>query len=194
VRGTKRTDASLTYDYAKSSKLEDALAEYLELCRIVKASRHDLILDVGCGMNWLKHVYPPCMVVGVDIALNSRADVIADACCLPFRDKAFDVAVSAEVIEHMSKRDGMRMLREMCRVARRIAVSTVNRLTGPHDARHIYEWSFWELWRALRKLGVVILTFGFGDIKTRNRVMRLLRWLLPPWTWAEWFAIGGIAP
>ena len=181
----------MEFDYAKSASLEDALYEYLEVCRLVRAKASDLILDVGCGLGHLRAVYPN--VVGVDLAVNSKADVLADARHLPFRDGVFDVAVSVEVLEHLDRDGGVEMLREMCRVARRVGVSTANSATGMHDERHVYEWSYFELYQTLKGLGVKVLGHGFGGCPIKNRVVR---WFLvnfaPWWTWCEWFALGAV--
>jgi hypothetical protein len=54
--------------------------------------------------------------------------VIADGRSLPFADGEFDVAVSNAVVEHVGGEDDQRALvRELCRVGRRVFVSTPNR-------------------------------------------------------------------
>jgi len=127
---------TMMFDYAKSSKLYDTLYEYygvLKLCRPIRKSR---VLDVGCGLNPLKHVLPN--TVGVDLALNSKADVVADGCHLPFRDNVFDCVVSVEVIEHLENPD--KFIEELKRVSKKfVVISTVNSLTGKHDERHVKE-------------------------------------------------------
>jgi 2-polyprenyl-3-methyl-5-hydroxy-6-metoxy-1,4-benzoquinol methylase len=54
--------------------------------------------------------------------------VTADGRDLPFPDGAFDVAFSNAVVEHVGAReDQRRFVNELCRVARRVFVSTPNR-------------------------------------------------------------------
>lgn len=68
-----------------------------------------------------------------------RDSIIADACCLPFRDESFRVAFSYHGIEHAQ--DPLSVLREMCRVAKRKAVlryfcgkRSVHNLTGKSES------------------------------------------------------------
>jgi SAM-dependent methyltransferase len=54
--------------------------------------------------------------------------VQADGRDLPFEDDAFDIAFSNAVLEHVGGRDEQRrFVHELCRVARRVFVSTPNR-------------------------------------------------------------------
>lgn len=174
------------YDYSKSSNLYDALYEYLELARLLRITNCDLILDVGCGLNHLKAVYNN--VIGIDLARNSKADVIADARCLPFRDDAFDVVISVELIEHLE--DGEQLIKEMIRVGKKVGISTVNKYTGRHDERHVKEYSFFELRRLFKKRGLRIMDYGYGGVKNKLVTkFRFLTFILPFWLWCEWFCI-----
>lgn len=58
------------------------------------------ILDLGCGYKPFRSLFPGAKYVGVDISLNSYADVIADNQNLPFKDNIFDVIIITEVLEH----------------------------------------------------------------------------------------------
>ena len=57
---------------------------------------------------------------------------------LPFKPNSFDCAIATEVLEHLNKEDGLRMLQEMERVAKRkIILTTPNGFlrtyAGPED-------------------------------------------------------------
>ena len=177
----------LRYDYAKSSSIRDALYEYYEVLRLCRVLPSEVVVDVGCGMNWLRKL--GFNVIGIDIAENSCADVIADATMLPLRSKSVDIAISVEVVEHLPKERGMEMLKELARVARRcIVISTVNRYTGKHDPRHVHEYSFFELFRMVKQVARIV-SWSFGGYKLR--FSRKLQYLLPFWLWCEWFVIAG---
>jgi len=76
----------------------------------------DSVLEVGCGTQELrKHL--DCDYVGLDFEPGFEPDVIADARNLPFRDDAFDTAVTKNVLQHLPSY--RRALSEMMRVARK---------------------------------------------------------------------------
>jgi Methyltransferase domain len=69
--------------------------------------------------------------------------VIADGRDLPFADGEFDVAFSNAVVEHVGGRDDQeRFVRELCRVAKQIFVTTPNRLfpVDPHTLLPLVHW------------------------------------------------------
>jgi Methyltransferase domain len=69
--------------------------------------------------------------------------VVADGRDLPFADQQFDVAFSNAVVEHVGGRDDQeRFVHELCRVARRVFVTTPNRLypIDPHTLLPFVHW------------------------------------------------------
>jgi Methyltransferase domain len=69
--------------------------------------------------------------------------VVADGRELPFGDGEFDVAFSNAVVEHVgSREDQKRFCHELARVARRVFVTTPNRLfpVDPHTLRPFVHW------------------------------------------------------
>ena len=54
-----------------------------------------IILDIGCG-----HRKTPNSI-GVDIKRTQGVDIIADVCCLPFKDESIDEIICSEVLEHV---------------------------------------------------------------------------------------------
>ena len=183
----------MKYNYTKSANLFDVLYEYYGVMKLCRPTKKNLILDVGCGLNPLKHVYNN--VVGVDLALNSKADVIADGCHLPFRNKVFDYVVSVEVIEHISNPD--KFIEEMKRVSRKfVVISTVNSLTGKHDERHVKEFNLFTLRKLFKKHGLKVMFYDFGGVGPKKfgflvRKTRILKYLLPQWVYSEWIAVCG---
>lgn len=70
--------------------------------------------------------------------------VRADGRALPFEDGAFDLGFSNAVIEHVDggRQGQRRFLAELCRVARRVFVTTPNRLfpVDPHSLLPVVHW------------------------------------------------------
>jgi SAM-dependent methyltransferase len=118
--------------------------------RAVAPTAETRVLDVGAGdtgfatepglgasHNFFEAMYPwPERITAVsDVPLPHFAEefpqvetVTADGRELPFPDGAFDVAFSNAVVEHVGDReDQRRFVHELCRVARRVFVSTPNR-------------------------------------------------------------------
>src|ERR671931_2048345 len=118
--------------------------------RAVAPEPEPRVLDVGVGdtgfateagvaasHNFFEAMYPwPERITAVsDVPLQHFAHefpqvetVTADGRELPFPDDAFDVAFSNAVVEHVGGReDQRRFVHELCRVARRVFISTPNR-------------------------------------------------------------------
>lgn len=119
------------------------------------------VLDVGCGkgepmrfINRHKHYF----TVGVDIfepylrecerQRIHNQHILCDIRNLPFRDKSFDVVLCLEVLEHLEREDGGKLLREMERTAKKqVILSTpvgkykqVSYEDNPHQ-EHKHIWS-----------------------------------------------------
>lgn len=133
--------------------------------RQAKGCHNMTVLDVGCGSQSpvaaltrrLNH-----WLVGLDIfkpavrrARHNGAygdAVLGDASCLPFQDNSFDVAVCTEVLEHLPKRKGIKLLHELERVSRWLIMVSCPigkwdqrpRDGNPHQ-RHRYVWSLREM-------------------------------------------------
>jgi cyclopropane fatty-acyl-phospholipid synthase-like methyltransferase len=125
------------------------------------------LLDVGCGRGFigaLCRVYrDPSTLVGIDVFspyLESckknglydevlRVDLSKSA--LPFRNRAFEVATGIEVLEHLTREIGLRMLDEIERVATHVVLTTPGQffVQQSYDAnpsqRHLSHWSPREL-------------------------------------------------
>jgi hypothetical protein len=91
----------------------------------------DLVLDVGSGSN----PHPAADVLlekYVDVThrydplVADRATVLADACKMPFKDKAFDFVIAFHVLEHM--REPGQFLSELQRVGKAGYIETPNAL------------------------------------------------------------------
>ena len=97
-------------------------------------------LDVGCGrgiIGALLRIYrDPERIVGIDsfrpsidfVKKLGIYDVVIEQdiskAPIPYDDKSFDLVLCMEVIEHLEKNEGLKLLDELTRVGRRVIVST----------------------------------------------------------------------
>ncbi len=96
---------------------------------LVQLHRHDAICEVGSGRTGLARYFPGIRFVGVDLEFTDygaaaapitgelRA-VVANARALPFRDGAFDLVLSLDMIEHVSAADRRAVVCELARITR----------------------------------------------------------------------------
>jgi len=126
-----------------------------------------LVLDVGCAKGYLgyqirtKKSGNPT-VLGLDLWVpyikevrSFHADyvriyddlIMADARYMPFRGQVFNLLIASELLEHLPREDGFRLLKEMERISKdRIITSTPSRFfeqeqldNNPYQ-RHVSRW------------------------------------------------------
>lgn len=149
VETQHRTDEEY-YEVAPPRSIGERLAIaardriYDDMIRLCRPGRDDAILDVGVSdvvtdaANLMERKYPHperITAVGLGDGVAFRAAYpkvvyrrIKANRPLPFADKAFDVAVSNAVLEHVgSVANQVAFVRELCRVADRVFISVPNR-------------------------------------------------------------------
>lgn len=91
-----------------------------------------VILDVGAGMGTLSNYLATqnCSVINLETSKKRRLknQVIADGTNLPFKNQAFDVTVSSDVLEHVAATDRDRFLREMLRCTKNGTIITYSKI------------------------------------------------------------------
>jgi len=154
-------------------------------------------LDFGCGRGRCGHLLRTfsAFLCGIDLFTPSlttaqntstydaliRADLSSS---LPFKDRVFDLAVGFEVLEHLSKDDGMTLLSEIERVTRTIIILSTPNIwkqkldVAEHDRnafmKHKSIWSVAEL----KKRGYEVHGIGLKGHKQID-MWALLTWKMP---------------
>ena len=167
---------------------------FLDLFLYLVPKGLDSVLDAGCGrgiVGALARIYrKPSRVVGIDafdpyLQFCKRTGMYDQLikhdlrkAHLPFKSAEFQLATSLEVIEHLSKDDGIRLLEELERVSRMVIVSTPNRFfrQEPYDKNpfqsHISRWTVSDFTR--RGYSV----YGAGGLLFLGREIPILSYAL----------------
>jgi len=158
-------------------------------------------VDVGCGYGSIGYLLRVHLLmsrikgelIGLDVSREyfqhlTQSNVydhlvLASASALPFKDKEIDVSLSIEVIEHLDKREAIRMLQELDRITKKRAI-----LTTPNGFHQVFEaLNIYEIHRSgwtpseLKKFGFKVRGIGIKLWwKKRNKIVSLLHYLLTP--------------
>ena len=167
--------------------------------------RYDSVLDAGCGRStFLQYLNKPLYKVGLDfyepylikskIGSFHNERILADVRSLPFSAKSFDCALAVEVIEHLTKPDGLVMMKELERVAKKTVMLTTpngffSAKPGPDDnpeEKHISGWSAHEF----RKLGFKV--YGINGCRMLRQKKGILKFV-PGILYSIFWKIGTVA-
>jgi ubiquinone/menaquinone biosynthesis C-methylase UbiE len=139
------------------------------------------VLDAGCGSIARVALRGKCrMVVGVDadegIGDNPGVDLLvtADLSRLPFRDKAFDIVMSYEVVEHLTNPAACFLeLHRVCKDGAIVVLATVNKLHYENFVVALTPYSFheWYIKKVLGDKGVSYPTSNRANTPGRLRRM-----------------------
>jgi ubiquinone/menaquinone biosynthesis C-methylase UbiE len=105
----------------------------------IHSADNSVILDVGAGMGTLANYLTGqnCSVVNLETGRKRKLknQVIADGRSLPFKDQAFDVIVSSDVLEHIAAQDRDSFLQEMLRCSKKGLIITYSKIHSGNPNR-----------------------------------------------------------
>lgn len=112
-----------------------------------KEASNSIILDVGAGMGTLAYFLANqknCSVVNLETNRKRRLknQVIADGRNLPFKNQAFDVTISSDVLEHVPAHDRDSFLQETLRCSKKgiiITYSKIHKCNPNRSAIRVFE-------------------------------------------------------
>jgi len=147
-------------------------------------------LDVGCGrgiMGALLRIYrDPERVVAIEAfrpsidfvkKLGIYDEVIEQDITkapIPYDDKSFDLVLCLEVIEHLEKKEGLKLLDELTRVGKRVIVST----PGVYSQQPMFDGNPYQVHkshysvRELEKKGFEV--YGVGSLQFAGKMIPYL--------------------
>lgn len=196
-------------------KFDDGAARVRRVRRLISRlrpflSRNKTFMEIGCGDAVLSHEIAShvghCYAVDVTDALIDRLAVpvnlevvLTKGVHIPLPDNSVDIALSDQLMEHLHPDDARDQLAEIYRVLKpggTYHCSTPNRVTGPHDVSHFFEYEatgfhlkeydsvaieclFKEA--GFRRIRYVIpLFFGPPIPRVFQRAMEGVLWMMPP--------------
>jgi ubiquinone/menaquinone biosynthesis C-methylase UbiE len=150
---------------------------------LIPKDRKISVIDLGCGKGIWGYLFCASRenmtyLCGVDITptylkfvkeRNVYDDLILCDCThLPFRDRSFDLVLLSEVLEHLEKKQGYAVLKQLERIARQLIIITVpqgllkQEAVGGIDAeKHRSAWYTSEF----KKLGYKVTGIGCRLVK-----------------------------
>jgi SAM-dependent methyltransferase len=176
----------------------------------------DTVLDVGCGksmnLRWLG-VKSTAGIDGYEPDLNEARRrgthdelVLGNVCQLDeyFKPDQFDAVIALDVIEHLTKEDGLRLMQAMEKIARRkIILFTPNGFLPQHHLEksdlqeHLSGWEVAEMqqhgYRVIGLLGPKSLRGEFHNLKGRPKSFWGAISLLGHFLWTRWIPAGAAA-
>lgn len=110
--------------YGASYRSRDRWLSYFYQLDLVRSQAPASVLEVGPGEGIVTANLRQdgIKVVTCDIAEDLHPDVVGSVTSLPFKDQEFDLALAAEILEHIEFKDVPLALRELARVASRHVV------------------------------------------------------------------------
>lgn len=163
---------------------------FYDACGIILALiRGTNIVDLGCGLGARGYTIrvrlnDPSILVGLDVCKENLYRVkrhriyddlvLATLPFIPFREKSFDTVLCLDVIEHLNKVDGLRVMKRIERLAKkRIVITTPTLRTVFSNPEHISAWSA----RDFKKLGYKVIGLRFRHHSYFSNLKYVIIWL-----------------
>jgi len=149
-------------------------------------SKMGSVLDVGTGLGTPIKILRKCglrtKIIGIDIHRSYLINIqnknkrklydeviIADAAYLPFREKSFDSIICFQVIEHLTHRAGLKMLREFHRVVKKNMLITtpvgfIEAIVDPSNPSQKHESGWLPI--DFKRLGFSVKGYGGPRVKS----------------------------
>jgi ubiquinone/menaquinone biosynthesis C-methylase UbiE len=133
-----------------SYRSKDRWLSYFYQLQLVRGYNPSSVLEIGPGEGVVTEALrrDGVVVTTCDIAPDLKPDVIGSITQLPFKDASFDVALAAEVLEHIAWSDVPQALSELARVSRKQVVISL-----PHPGQVLFSGVFklpLMAWHSLR--------------------------------------------
>jgi SAM-dependent methyltransferase len=176
---------------------------------VIPLIRGSRILDVACGLGkwgklirsswgftWSGKLRVECeIIVGLDAYLPYLKSlrrqgiydevILANATALPFKEHSFDTVLAAEVIEHLSIKEGLKLIDECERISKEVVIITTPRRFSPQKGEENPFQTHRSVWKPsdFRRLGFKV--FGvrtyppFSQNKFLNALLYPFSWFIP---------------
>jgi len=194
-------------------------ARYQQIVLLIPKKKTQKILDIGCGdgvLAYLIYQHSKATITGLDYdkssleaakkifkAKKAKAKFISgSAYKLPFKTGSFDIVVSTEVIEHLSKTN--KYLSEINRVVKskgKVIITTPIKIYDiPEDKMHIQEFTSEELKKILMKYFKKVSIYTSHPLFLKKlyalSIFKLDRFYFEPFKWLinAWVLLTGINP
>jgi len=153
------------------------------------------VLDAACGFGkwgFLIKIHYDVEVIGIDLSINNLAKrnydelIMADVRYLPFKDLAMDYSLACEIIEHLSKEGGIKMIKELERVTKKKILLTTPYASWyyekPKVNGHITKWKpkeFKEMGFKVRGIGSKFSFKGKLMFVVKHFILKPLAYIVP---------------